>query len=68
MSFTQFTYYKYFALFSLAFSPSFPPYETKLQAACPFTPKYFSVYFIRVKIFCYITMEELSTSLNLPLI
>ena len=40
------------------------PCEDKLHTLWPFTPKYFSVYFLRIMIFPYIPTVELSTSVH----
>lgn len=33
----------------------FEPFESKFEKSCPFTPKYFSLYVVRIRTFCYIT-------------
>lgn len=44
------------------------PFERNLQIPCPFIPNYFKVYFLRLGVFSYLTIVQLSGLLNLILI
>lgn len=54
---------------SFIFSPFvlFEPFENKLHILWHFTPTYFSMYFVRIKIFFSITTVHLAISVNLTL-
>lgn len=75
-SLSRFTNYLHFAAFALSLAPPniylilffSKSFKAKLNSSWPFIPKYLNVYFLKIRIFSYITTIYLSTPINLSLV